>query len=514
MRTCICSSYSHLLLELHLALHQSDLGLGDLPGCRDIGLGLLDVSLGGRLGDLNLALGLDHLRVGRCLALVDRLSVGSGLVGIAEVVVGGLLAAEHEELLQRVVDVPPGTEAALGRQHRLFLEAEDGVEKCNLLRLVAEAEADCDGHVAAFAPVARIHRDPLAAQLDRVFDRRVLASDGVDEQEEVADAGLGKDARDHLHAALGRAVHLEEGILSDIDLGQSGRVEAGRLPADASAGLADAVHVRDAGHDRLTDRLDREAVDAAGHLGADDAADAVRQEVIDRRFGDVLLGNLDPVVVERVDVVEEAAQESGLDLLNVHREVGDRPAPEAVADDHRGHRREGPARHLVDGVLAILLAQNLLRTLAAGRDDLVLARLAVLFVLQPAIVLDDDVVARCRVEAGAVAVRRFGDRVALQGLGALVRGAGLVIGRQVLDLVDVVALANQLVLGDELGVEEVVGLLNQDRLGALLMPNSSGGTAAILTCPRLFLRRTTTSWSIAGGAAASGEPIGPAKPPV
>ena len=52
------------------------------------------------------------------------------------------------------------------------------------------------------------------------------------------------------------------------------------------------------------------------------------------------LRHLDARIVGEIDVVEQRAQQRRLDALDVHHQVGDRAAEEAVGDDDRRHRRE------------------------------------------------------------------------------------------------------------------------------------------------------------------------------
>ncbi len=168
------------------------------------------------------------------------------------------MARELGQLSRRIVEVlrahQPGGDG-------LLLGGDDHVEVRELLGLGAGTEADIDGHVVARLPVARVDRDPLVAQPRRLRLRAVLADHGVQQREHFADAGLGEDARDHLHLRLRRVEHLV-GDGCDLVLQDIG-VDALALPRHARAPFARGILVLQQREDVAADIWMRDDAQAA-----------------------------------------------------------------------------------------------------------------------------------------------------------------------------------------------------------------------------------------------------------
>ena len=155
-----------------------------------------------------------------------------------------------------------------------------------------------------------------------------------------------------------------------------------------------------------------------------------------------------------------AAQQRGLDALNVHHQVGDRTAEEAVRDNDRGHGGER------DDVLAhhvrLAVAQQELALLARG-GAAVERGLVVALVIHPHVVLGDaNEPARGVEPVIALAQRRFVDGIARLLLDRVRER----VRRQLLDLLAVVALGDQLGLGAEHVVEAIIRVLDRTRAPA------------------------------------------------
>ena len=255
--------------------------------------------------------------------------------GRGEEQVDVLVAGEPGELARCVVEVLRADQAG---GDRLLLRGDDHVEVGELLALAAGAEPDIDGQVVARLPVARIDRDPAVAQAHGLAAAAVPADGRVQQREQVADAGLGKDARDQLGPRLRGVEHLV-GDGGDLVLQRVG-IEPLPLAAHAGAPFARGVLVLQQRKDMAADVGMADDAEPARHLCAHDAARARDQEVVERGLGGVALRHLGARIVGEVGVVEQRPQQRGLDALDVHHEVGDRAAEEAVGDDHRRHRRE------------------------------------------------------------------------------------------------------------------------------------------------------------------------------
>src|SRR6516164_11049080 len=165
-------------------------------------------------------------------------------------------------------------------------------------------------------------------------------------------------------------------------------------------------------------------------------------------------------IVGEIGVVEQRAQQRGLDALDIHHQVGDRAAEKAVRDDDRGHGRERD--HILTHHVGRTVAQEQLALLAGG-GAAVERRLVVAVVVHAHVVLGDaNEPARGVEPVVALAQRRFVDGVArllLDGVRERVRG-------ELLHLLAVVALADQLRFGAEHVVEAIVRVLDGARAPA------------------------------------------------
>jgi len=146
--------------------------------------------------------------------------------------------------------------------------------------------------------------------------------------------------------------------------------------------------------------------------------------------------------------------------LNVHHQVGDRTAEEAVRDDDRRHGGER------DDILAhhvcLAVAQQELALLAGG-GAAVERGLVVALVVHAHVVLGDaNEPARGVEPVVALPQRRFVDGVAR----LLLDGVRERVRRQLLDLLAVITLGDQLRLGAEHVVEAIIRVLDRARAPA------------------------------------------------
>ena len=278
----------------------------------------------------------------------------------------------------------------------------------------------------------------------------LLAYGGVQQREQVADAGLGEDARDQLHARLRGVVDLHgrggAGVLQRVG------VEPLRLAVDAGAPFAGRVGVCQHREDLAGDRRHGLPVHPARHLGAHDAARARHQEIVERGLGGMRLRHLHPRIDRQIGVVEDRAQQRGLDALDVHHQVGDRAAEEAVGDDHRRHG--GERRHVDLHDLGLAVAGEHLALVAPGGHP-VEGRLVVALVVHAHVVLGDLDLPVDLVDAFVAAGRQMlVDGVARQ----LLRIAQHRVAGDRLDLVAVVAVGDQVLLAPDDLVEAVAAV--------------------------------------------------------
>ena len=346
-------------IQLELALLQCDLGLGLCGLDSGIGLGLESLDLG-----LTLHLGLLKsilLSARLLLELVLQLQLGDlgvfrrgrrrlGL-GVVEVEFRRLHVRKQDELLGRVVEVLRLDQIELRNCYGLLLLLHQHEQRLDLLLPGARAEAHVRRHVLTQIPGLGIDLDPLVAQPDSVGLILIFAQDRVEQLEQVLDARLGEDAGDELGLGLSS---IERGAHS---LGSLVLEHVGIQPlthlAHAGAELTVAVHVLQHRERERADRVVLDRDDGAGSLHPDEAPNPVAQQILDGVLCAGLLSDLVPVVVGKVDIVQQAPQQRGLDALDVQNQVSKALAEDPVCDDDRRHAGE---RHLIksaDGGLAL-----------------------------------------------------------------------------------------------------------------------------------------------------------------
>ena len=142
-------------------------------------------------------------------------------------------------------------------------------------------------------------------------------------------------------------------------------VDALALPRHAGAPFARGILVLQQREDVAADIRMRDDAQAARQLRAHDPARPRHQQVVERGLGGVALRHLGAGIVGQIGIVEQRAQQRGLDALDVHHQIGDRAAEEPVRDDDRRHRRERDLVDLDDIGLAVALEHL---ALAAGGD--------------------------------------------------------------------------------------------------------------------------------------------------
>jgi len=99
----------------------------------------------------------------------------------------------------------------------------------------------------------------------------------------------------------------------------------------------------------------RDDAQPARQFRAHDPARPRHQQVVERGLGGVALRHLGAGIVGQIGIVEQRAQQRGLDALDVHHQIGNGAAEEPVRDDDRRHRRERNLVYLDDIRLAIAL---------------------------------------------------------------------------------------------------------------------------------------------------------------
>ena len=171
----------------------------------------------------------------------------------------------------------------------------------------------------------------------------MLADDAVQQQEQVLDAGLGEDAGNQAHSRLRHRERLVD---------RRGRLVIQRIGVETLALLGDAgthfalhVFVFEQREHLVADSGNDLPIDAAGLSRADNPALAAYEKVIQCLIGGKRLSDFHTRIIGEIGIVQQRPLERGLDLLDIHHQIGDRASEEPVGNDDRRHGRE---RHFVE----------------------------------------------------------------------------------------------------------------------------------------------------------------------